>query len=229
MTLCRDWTLVKYQPQSRHARPLKCRSWSCELCRPERKSQLLARAAAGNPNRFLTLTVNPRVGNDPHDRLLMLANAWRTIVKRIRRDKGPEAVEYLAIVEETKQGEPHLHILLRSVYISQAWLSKAMGELIESPIVDIRLIRGRKQVISYVAKYITKAPKQFGSAKRYWNSKEWEPPSDYHKDEDLERAFPWQVERWPLVSILQAWQSEGWIARRDKGESIIALYGRANW
>lgn len=226
MTLCREWTLVNLQPEIRHARPLRCRSWNCDLCRPDRKAQLIAMAAAGSPTRFLTLTVNPKTGNDPADRLRLLSNAWRIIVKRIRREKGPQACEYLAVVEETKNGEPHLHILLRSPYISQQWLSKAMGELIDSPIVDIRRIRSQREVIAYVAKYISKAPAQFGGAKRYWHSKVWEAPADSNHEVYEPVGAGWKVQRDPLHSILAIWISEGWSPKRDGPDAVVALKDR---
>lgn len=84
------------------------------------------------------------------------------------------AVAYMAFLEKTKIGEPHLHILLRSPYIPQDWLSATMKELADAPIVDIRDISGAKATASYVTKYVTKAPAQFGNRKRYWYSKNYE-------------------------------------------------------
>jgi len=180
MTICRQWTLVKHSNPFEYARVLKCRSWQCDFCAPERKSQLLALAASGRPQRFLTLTINPDVGTDPRNRLRLLSHAWRTLVKRLRRLYPGSDIEYLCVVEETKNHEPHLHILLRSPYIPQSLVSGAMRELIHSPIVDIRAIRNQGEVVRYVAKYITKAPKQFERSKRYWHSTRYEiePPEE---------------------------------------------------
>jgi len=223
MTLCREWTLTKDLGELRYAKPLPCRSWNCDLCRPMRKDQLMALAASGEPLRFLTLTVSPAVGSSQEERLRMLAHAWRTAVKRLRRLYGPESVEYLAIVEETKAGEPHLHILLRSKYLPQRTLSAIMGQLLGSPIVDIRAIKSQRELIRYVAKYITKAPKQFGSAKRYWAS------SHYSLDkESFRKAHPESMVRWELVKepirwIVERWVHESFAVRQDHGEVLIGI------
>jgi len=218
MTICREWSIVKHLPQERLAKALKCRSWGCEHCQPERKAQLLAKAACGRPTRFITLTINPRVGESPEARLALLANSWRLIVKRLRRRHPSEPVEFLAVVEETKNGEPHLHILMRGPYIPQKLLSTWMAELAESPIVDIRKINSVSKAVLYVAKYIAKKPAQFGTAKRYWTSGQWE--TDYEKPtEPAHQAdYKWTIDRRPLHEIARAWWLEGWkfnASRRD--------------
>jgi len=194
MTLCRELTLVKHHQGITYAKPLVCRSWNCEYCAPMRKSRLMAQAASGSPNRFLTLTVNPVIGSSPDERLLLLSNAWRTCVKRLRRLYGQSTIQYLAIVEATERGEPHLHILLRAPYIPQGLLSQIMSELIESPIVDIRAIKGAKQVIRYVAKYVTKNPHHFGTGKRYWSTQAWELPRDLDPEKEAFYAAKWHID-----------------------------------
>lgn len=222
MTICRDWSLVKYEAHQRHCRPLYCRSWSCEVCQPRRRAQLMAQAAGGNPNRFLTLTVNPAIGDSPSDRLRLLARAWRVAVQRLRRAFPGKTIDYLAIVEETKQGEPHLHLLLRAPFIPQGLISAIMGELIESPIVDIRAIKNVRHVIRYVAKYITKAPAQFGTAKRYWCSRTWEAAPPAKTDEKDPLAAKWEVEQRSIHQILSDWLHSGWMARKERDELIVA-------
>jgi len=222
MTICRDWSIVKYESETRHCRPLYCRSWSCDVCQPKRRAQLMANAAAGAPNRFLTLTVNPTIGDSPEQRLRLLARAWRVAVQRLRRLYGPKSIDYLAIVEETKQGEPHLHVLLRSVYIPQPLISSIMRELIDSPIVDIRAIKSIKHVVHYIAKYIAKAPAQFGKSKRYWSSRTWEVDSrkpQGNKDPD---GIKWVIEMRTIEAIVTDWIHTGWLARKDRDDLIIA-------
>jgi len=223
LTICREWTLVKHLPEYRYARPLKCRSWSCEYCRPDRKKKLLAQAAAGHPTKFLTLTVNPAVGDSPADRLDRLANSWRIIVKRLRRAHPNEEIEYLAVVEETERGEPHLHILLRAPFIPQALISMWMRELMDSPIVDIRSVNNVRKAVAYVAKYITKAPAQFGMRKRYWMTKKWEPPFEPDTDALDVPAMPWLIDRRGMLEILTEWIHEGYAGRRDRADTIYML------
>jgi hypothetical protein len=80
-------------------------------------------------------------------------------------------LHYMAFPEETEAGEPHLHILLRTKYIPQRWISQQMQNIINSPIVWIEKIKGPRAAIAYVTKYVTKAPAQFGKSKRYWCSR----------------------------------------------------------
>jgi|tagenome__1003787_1003787.scaffolds.fasta_scaffold20982148_5 hypothetical protein len=92
------------------------------------------------------------------------------ITSNTKPDKNMR-LHYMAFAEETKKGEPHLHILLRMPFIPQKWLSLQMDELLKSPIVWIEQIKGVKGAIAYVTKYVTKAPAQFGRSKRYWMSR----------------------------------------------------------
>lgn len=181
----------------------------------------MAAAAAGRPTRFLTLTVNPAIGVDAADRLRLLSHSWRLLRKRIMRQYPGEEVEFLAVVEATEAGEPHLHILLRAPFIPQGWISDVMNELMQSPIVDIRRVRGRRQVVAYVAKYIAKQPAQFEGSKRYWSSRAYEVPAgDAERQRDACKV-PWLLVKDSPARIIAAWVNEGWLVRRDKRESWI--------
>lgn len=186
-----------------------------------RRSQLLAKCAAGEPSRLLTLTVNPAVGNDPEDRLLLLANAWRIIVKRLRRERGKGTVEYLAVVEYTKAGEPHLHILLRSGYVPQHVLSEWMAELINAPIVDIRAIKNQKEVIRYVAKYVTKDLEAGANRKRYWSSGAWEQPREAAPSDAQILQARWVIDRRGLVDIAREYTYRGFLCRAAGLNAIV--------
>jgi len=221
MTICREWSLVKHGETEFHAKLLLCRSWSCEYCRPMRRSQLLAKCAAGEPTRLLTLTVNPAVASSPEERLLLLANAWRIIVKRLRRERGPGTVEYLAVVEYTKAGEPHLHILLRSRYVPQALLSQWMAELIDAPIVDIRAIKNQKEVIRYVAKYVTKELEANAGRKRYWSSGSWEPKREAVADPHGVLSAPWTIDRRDLVAVCLEYTYRGFVCRSEGLNAVV--------
>lgn len=171
---CREWTLVKRNSGYVEGQPLKCRSWQCEHCNPERARQLIAQGLGGKPNKFLTLTVDPERGNSAAERARELVRAWRLLRLRAMRLNGWKKLPFLAVIEKTKRGEPHLHILLRCGYLSQRWLSEQMAELIGAPIVDIRTVRGRNKAAAYVAKYVGKDPHKFNGCKRYWCSQDWE-------------------------------------------------------
>lgn len=168
--MCGKQTLVKRQRDLATVFPLRCRSWSCPTCAPRRRKQLIRIAKTGSPTRFITLTVNPEWGEGAEHRGQNLAKAWRDIVREYRRIYPGREAEYLVVLELTKRGEPHLHILWRGGFMPQKWLSGQMRQRIGAPVVDVRSVRGEKEVAQYVAKYISKRNIKLGSMKRYWRS-----------------------------------------------------------
>jgi len=205
LTICREWSLVNHEPQLSTAICLRCRSWTCEHCRPERRSQLMAQAAAGHPQRFITLTANPNSPGTPEEHLRMLSHAWHTIAKRLRRKTPKKRIEYFVVVEATKRGEPHLHILFRGPFVPYRDLSRWMGELTGAPVVDIRKIKSQTEVVRYLAKYIGKNPEQFGTAKRYWQTPGYQ--LDRLTDEDglAPRKRQWDVVQLAVSAIPALW------------------------
>jgi hypothetical protein len=100
---------------------------------------------------FLTLTTRAHL----HPRVLK--HLAQKLYKRISR-KYPR----LSIVwrlEFQKRGAPHLHcVCYNAPWIDRTWLVASWSELIEEPgpIVDLRRVRGGRQLISYVSKYLAK-------------------------------------------------------------------------
>lgn len=217
MSLCREWSLIKHQAESRLLKILSCRSWSCDLCAEKRKKQLIALAKSGEPNRFLTLTVSPAAGDTPEDAYAVLMRAWHLIVKRLRRDPRFEKIAYLWVVEATKAGQPHLHILLRSPFLSQSLISEWMSELASSPIVYIESIKTLKQVANYVAKYVAKAPARFGSSKRYFASRDYELDKSAKPVKSLNPLENWNIERRHYSLIIRDWTLDGLIELDGNG------------
>lgn len=171
---CGSTALVKNVPTHKVIYCLKCRSWGCEDCAPERASQLRGLAKSGKPTRFLTLTIRFQEGDDADDAARRLARAWRLLRLRIKKRYRVKKVPFIAVWEATKRGAPHLHIFMRGRYLHQKWLSEQMDDLINSPVVDIRKIQNKDKAANYVTKYITKAAKQFAGCKRYWRSQDWQ-------------------------------------------------------
>lgn len=177
MTYCNQHTLVKSVGDHVTAYPLRCRCWQCTYCAPWRRAQLVRWAKDGKPTTFITLTSNPHWGPNPQYRARRLIDAWRLIVRQLRRLKRYRNLQYLVVMESTARGEPHLHILARALYIDHKWLSNRMKELTSAPVVDIRRIRGPKEAAKYVSKYVGKEPHQYNHCKRYWYSQDWAHPT----------------------------------------------------
>jgi hypothetical protein len=210
LSLCREWSLVKQAGEELYLKLLHCRCWECLTCGPRRRKQLIAQACAGEPRTLLTLTAGPGAGATPEERHETLMRAWHLVVKRTRRLQGCSNVEYLWVVEATEAGQPHLHVLMRAPWIDQTLISSWLAELAGSPIVDIRRIHGVRQVVHYVAKYLTKAPARFGASKRYFASRGY----------GLEPATA--AEKHPSVG-------PGWQLRRQSLDSLIWEYSACNW
>lgn len=214
---CREPSAVKYGDGWALAVSLPCRSWLCLDCQPRRRAQLIELAAGGAPNRLITITVNPEVGDGPLDRARLLARAWRIVVARARRSVHKEPINYLAVFEATKRGEPHLHILARCGFISQRWLSDQMGNVLQSPIVDIRRIHNVRHAARYVAKYIGKAPHKFGTCKRYWHTKLWVAKDLDGPVKDNVWGSGWVYTKKSVWQLCQFWISAGLDGWLEKG------------
>lgn len=164
--------LSEYSPGVKIS-PLPCRCWSCQDCQPKRCARLRSEAYRGHPNTFITLTVNPQIGQNPQDRAQKLVEAWRKVRRKARKLEGNKTLPFLAVIEETQEGEPHLHILCRVKWIPQAWLSREMDFQIGAPVCDIRRVNSKKKAARYVAKYIGKNPEKYAGCKRYWRSQDY--------------------------------------------------------
>jgi len=207
---CGEWALVKRSFRSAAVIPLKCKCWTCDECRPCRTKRLVEEAKRGVPTLFITLTSRRRAGLTPDQAAEALVAAWRRVRREYTREHGAGSLAFLAVFEETKRGWPHLHIVARCKWLSQKWLSKRMGDLHGSPVVDVRRIHGLRKVAAYVTKYISKNPHRFTGVKRYWRSLDYLlPPAE--EDED-----PWlEVPAWEIVQrfwefVADDLQAAGW-------------------
>jgi len=193
--LCSQAIIVKREGFRASAKVLHCRSWQCEICRPNRAKELIAQAIKGKGKIFITLTVDPSVPPDPVGRCKLLVDAWRKVRKDAEARYGYKRIPFLAVVEATKQGEPHLHIIARVPWISQSWLSNRMRHYLNSPIVWVTQITSRRKLANYVAKYCGKNPQRFGTVKRYWQSINW-----LRREKKEKRAW---YEEGPQFSIIE--------------------------
>lgn len=212
MSYCGQHTLVKTNLGSgeRTAKRLWCNAWSCPDCQPRRTKRLIAEANGGKPRTFLTLTMRADYPGGPIAQAKALNRAWRHLRQAICRKYKIKHLPHLTVMERTKQGTPHLHVLCRAPYIPQHWISEKMAAFVGAPIVDIRRIDGHRKIASYVAKYVGKQPHQFGTCKRYYKSRDYELRINWrtkrHHGPDV--LFS-RVDR-PLWSVVQHWQQLGW-------------------
>ena len=106
---------------------------------------------------------------------------WRAARRSIEAHYGGVKGEYLTVVEATKRGWPHLHVLTTRRWIDQRWLSELWERLTGAKIVDIRRVVNARMQASYVAKYLGKAPHRFLNCKRYYFTRGYLPKNDKPK------------------------------------------------
>jgi diadenosine tetraphosphate (Ap4A) HIT family hydrolase len=172
--MCGGLWKIYYDGQDCQAVRILCKTWTCTYCGAKRRKALIALGIRGEPNTFITLTTSPATAQYPNEAARKLVKAWRKVVREVRKNPKNSQFEYLAVMEAQANGRPHLHILARSTWIDQAWLSSRMAKELKAPIVDIRRIENPQRAARYCAKYVGKAPQRFGKLKRYWTSKKWD-------------------------------------------------------
>lgn len=204
--LCSEAILVNQGGTEGHATVLRCKRWRCELCQPFNHRKIKRKAREGQPNTFLTLTVNPARYETPDAAARDLKTAWVNLRRAMQRDHGVEKPPFIAVFEKTKAGWPHLHILMRCKFIEQSWYSDTMARLIGAPIVDVRRVGNVKKVAAYVAKYIAKAPEAFNHCKRWWRSHDYAIQTD--ECEPFKRFSPFAHEFKGTISEW-LWKSYG--------------------
>lgn len=174
MSLCTDRTIVNEGPSEGTYATLRCKRWTCPHCIDINRRKVVERARDGNPNIFMTLTWNANRPETPDQAARVMKHAWVLLRRRIERTFKIKNVPFIVVFERTKKGYPHMHLLLRSRFIKQKWLSEQMADLIDAPIVDIRAIKDRKHAFFYITKYLGKDLAAFEGCKRWWRSHNYE-------------------------------------------------------
>jgi len=158
--------------------PTHCHRWDCELCGRVRLSKARAQAAAGKPERIITLTTRPRPGLSIPCAVRWMRGRWTALLRRLRRNYP--RLEYMAFLELHKSGWPHLHILTRGCYVPQRQLSAWWLKLTGSFKVHIQAVDHTWKAINEATKYCLKTARQVNDAcpelPVYTMSKGWLPP-----------------------------------------------------
>lgn len=202
---CRERSVIASTPFGEVAAAIKCRSWLCPECAVWRQKCLMSQCIIGKPNRFLTITCRPGEFGSMETNAKAIAAAWRTVVQRWRRLAKWHKCEYICVFEPHESGWPHLHVLWRGHWIGQAWLSEQMSALLNSPVVHVSRIKGAKSAAYYVAKYFSKTPTRFGTAKRYWTSKNYGKCTDTDAEPVFRKGIPKTMSRDSIDDHIRDW------------------------
>ena len=167
-----------------------------------------------SPQRFLTLTLRPSPGMTASQLLGIANHAWSILWRRIRRQFPHAKLGYAKIIELTKAGTPHLHILVESPFLRQTWISQQWRELTGSYIVDIRRIKSRRSLATYVTAYLTKALEVPKGHRKWSASRGWVPPEESAPLEEGEippsaRYLGCHIAELRVSYILAGWRSWG--------------------
>lgn len=133
---------------------VKCKRWGCKHCGPRKIASLAMRVKQASPSKLITLTVDPSLHRSPRDAYDTTRGRVAQLAVRLRRQFSE--FEYLRVLEITKKGWPHYHLLVRSPYIPYALIHNIWRDLTGATIVDVRKLKRGDDVYFYVMKYLSK-------------------------------------------------------------------------
>lgn len=193
-----------------------CKRWGCRYCGEKKAINLGFRVQLADPNKLITLTTNPKVYETPRMAYEDTRRKLADFSKLIRKEIG--SFEYLRILEVTKKGWPHYHLVARSGYIPHSLVSSVWKGLTGAPIVDIRKIKKLENVAKYVMKYLCKQKYIPWTNRRVsWSRK----------------FFPWKVKAqrglWQLTA--RRWMNEdpGTVIQSDFLGSVVRKVAADAW
>lgn len=181
--LCTSEISVKGSSLEGEAHPIRCKRWSCTVCREINRAKVIRIARAAKPRALLTLTVRSSDYATPEAAAHALKEGLRLLRLRLKRHPKLQNFEFLAVFERHKSGYPHLHLLIRGSFIPWQWLRTAWQDITGSYMVDIRKISTEGLAAMYCAKYIGKDLSPFEGCKRWWRSRNY-------SEEDVDQYVP---------------------------------------
>lgn len=232
MGYCTERSLVKHQSHAITVSTLRCRSWGCAYCAPERVKALKAIANQGQPKIFLTLTIRKSRFPTPDAQARELARGWRMLRQWLCRKLSRKSIPFMAVIEKHKSGWPHLHLLLSTNYIHHDLIRKWWVARFDSPMVFISRLHNPKRAAKYVTKYLSKAPEKFEGVKRYWRSKDYKPPSPEDRRPEHTDDTWWEAISWRPLAMVEAATIDGARVEFRDGRWIITKWwqkDRARW
>src|SRR6266436_9544748 len=133
---------------------IPCKRWGCKWCGQRNAFKLAIKVDEAKPTKFITLTINPKCYENPREAYDKTRRKISDLAKAVRVHAGE--FEYIRVLEVTKKGWPHYHLVARCGFIKQKWLSDAWASSTGAPIVDIRAIKKTDNVFKYMLKYLCK-------------------------------------------------------------------------
>jgi hypothetical protein len=173
VSVCGERNVISISPHVHCHATIRCRTWACETCGPELQRQLIARITYGQPNKFLTLTLDSSTGKTPEECHTVFVKQWPKLRAWWSKRTGVKKLPFFLVYEKHESGYPHAHICATADYVDQAEIADKWEELTGSRIVHIKAIHDPRHAARYVAKYMAEEPAQWGKSKRFYCSRNW--------------------------------------------------------
>lgn len=215
--LCTPDLAVNSDRDNRVISPIRCKRWSCEVCREINRRKVIAFGKAGKPTAFLTLTVSNRHYETEHEAANDLKRAWCALRRRLQRQYPSSKFPFLAVFERHKSGWPHMHLLLRAPFVPVKELRRMWEEITtHSWNVNIMAL-GTDGLVAYAAKYIGKDVQAFDGCKRWWRSHDFNEKRALTEEQQIARKSwsSWQAE---IPAVISAFRILGCEVTHEGGE-----------
>jgi len=164
--------------------PTTCKTWGCIGCRDrviaEFKKRIVFGVSTLGPCWFITVTYR-MVEDVARMDAAGVAKDWRRFLKLLKLEFP--LVKWLRVIESTKKGQPHLHLIMGDMKASgeaiRRFVKSAWTKVTGSFIVDVEPVLGAKGAARYLAKYLRKEMLnwevlfQLGFRRRFSCSNDW--------------------------------------------------------
>lgn len=197
--------------------PVRCKCWSCDVCKEINRRKIIALGKAGKPTAFLTLTVSNTAYDSPEAAARDLKRAWVALRRRMQRFRPGHKIPFLAVFEKHKSGYPHMHLLIRAPFISVHKLREWWAEITtHSWNVNIMAL-GTRGLVAYACKYIGKDLSAFEGCKRWWRSHDFNEKIEPTEEELAQRRGWGRYEATPQM-LASALRQLGATVESERGE-----------
>lgn len=172
--LCSEAIRVNQGSFYRTASLLRCKRWSCEICQPRNRWNVVRAIQRGRPSRMVTLTCKHGLYDTPAEAAQDMVRGLRGLRKALAREWPKKTFPMAVVFEAHEDGFPHMHIAMRCDFIPFEWLSKTWERLTGAYHVRIDYIPADGRIAKYVSKYLGKDLHQFAGCKRWWRTHDYE-------------------------------------------------------
>lgn len=166
--------------------PTTCKTWSCVSCRDRIRNKIKKAIAYGclTLGQCWLITLTYRTDGLSHRDADSVNRDWRQLCKNI--SKSYPEMAWFKIIEVTKQGEPHLHVVMGGLGGNagrrelqkqvKRWWNQITGD---SYIVNVKEVYGAFGAAAYLCKYLVKAMLvwdqlyELGFRRRWSKSNNW--------------------------------------------------------